>query len=634
MNDDAFLACVEEEIQKGRSKQAAERLCRLITKERVEKAVETENPLEALSSDEIETMAESQLENLVEKSRENVCDVAFIVGEGDNEKVVSINDIFTTLVVKSVTSNRLDKTEVYKGIEGSRQSTKELKSENSYSIAGSEELIEPPYDPNLMLAFLDLDEIHFRCCRVKTSDAVSREYSLESDYPIKTDKERAKNAVSQDVVNEEIDIISKFLRNCNSIIGFSGVLERASMDYEGVGWAAIEVIRGMDKKVKRLAHVPAARVRVLAGWKGFVELLDDGRKKIYYQPFGEKVSSKNPDLITSAKVPYNPEEDGDISNAEWNLIDKDTGKPTTDLTKAANEILWLPKHHPATIYYGYSDIVPAVGWLMGNVNIRKYLLQFFEHNTVPRYAIIIEGAKLTPEVSKTIQEYFNSEVRGQAHKTLILPIPSIRGEVRVKFEKLDSDEREGSFQETKKNNAQSIMAAHGVSPAIIGIAEHSELGSGKGLSQAEIYKDRIVTPLQKVWSGGLNKIFRLGLGVRYVSLYFDPLDIRDMQAETLVYTTLLTKGCLTVNQVIKAMNLGEPVSGGDRLFTVVGNDLFFIEELSGMKSTRMESEKLKLSMAKEAAKAKEVSQQNKKVPVSSGSKKPVKNKSKTPIDKS
>jgi hypothetical protein len=439
-----------------------------------------------------------------------------------------------------------------------------------------------------------------------------------------------KQGVSQEDIDEETEKVEDFIEDANDVLGFEGVLARAAMDYEAIGWAAIEVIRSKDMTVRRIAHIPAVRVRVMKGWKGFVEIMDstgegvngsgmEGGRFMYYQAFGEKVRSKKLDPLTGEPAPYDPRKHGPIDPEKltWNLIDRDTGKPTDDMSQAANEIIWVPRHHINTIYYGYTDIVPALGWLLANVHIRDYLLQFFEHNTVPRYAVIIEGARLSESVKKAITSYFGTHVKGKAHKTLIIPIPAMRGEVNVRFEKLDADTKEGSFQDTKKNNAQSIMTAHGVSPAIIGIAESSELGSGKGLSQAEIYKDRIVTPSQRYWARKLNKLLKIGLGVHLIALKFNPLDIRDMEAEQRVLAGYMDRGCMTINQVRKKAGLGEPIPGGDRAFIQTPAGLMFVDEMTEAMGDEREElerqiEETKNEMAMKAVEVK-AQQQNDKV---------------------
>jgi len=558
-------------------------------------------------SSKSEILTEGELADAIqtsasESSGENIIEEVFITGD---DRMASSADLQKEMIRQSMScfdSDRIHKEtnnstllDVMKSAaEGSTQSEDEL-GYPEFSLSATQ-VVEPPYPPELLATFLEVDPTHFRCVKTKTVDAVGREYSLEPIVNVMSDEEAEKlvgfsdrlkqsgvttPAVRQSEVEAEVDTVNRFIGDCNELIGFEGVLFRACMDYEAVGWAAIEVIRSADMKVRKIAHIPSTRIRPLRGWHGYVEILSDS-KFVYYQPFGNKIVSADRSPLTGKPEVYDPARNGKLTannKLSWNMIDRETGKPTNSFAKSANEVIWIPKHHAATIYYGYSDIVPALGDVLGNVHIRDFMLQFFEHNTVPRYAVIIEGAKLSKDVKDAIMQYFGQHVKGKAHKTLIIPIPAMRGEVKLRFEKLAADAQEGSFQDTRKNNAQGIMTAHGVSPAIIGIAESSELGSGKGLSQAEIYKDRIVTPSQRVWEHHLNRLLKLGLGTQLIRLKFNPLDIRDREAEKTVFLSYLEKGVMTINQVAKRLGLA-PVEGGDRNFILSPQGPIFVDELT------------------------------------------------------
>lgn len=561
-----------------------------------------------------ETVSTGNLAEAIQKNAapedSNIIEEVFITGD---DRMASSGDLQKEMIRQSMScfdserihkeSNNSTLLDIMKSAaDGSTQSEDEL-GYPEFSLQATK-VVEPPYPPELLAAFLEVDPTHFRCVKTKTVDAVGREYSLEPTVNVVSDAEAETLVgfsgkkrmtgievpeVRQSEVQVEVDNVKSFIADCNELIGFEGVLFRACMDYEAVGWAAIEVIRSADMKIRKIAHIPATRIRPLRGWNGFVEILSDS-KFVYYQPFGCKVISNERSPVTGKPVDYDPQKNGELSpnKLNWRMIDRETGQPTRSFTKSANEVIWIPKHHAATIYYGYSDIVPALGDVLGNVHIRDFMLQFFEHNTVPRYAVIIEGAKLAKDVKDAIMQYFGQHVKGKAHKTLIIPIPAMRGEVKLRFEKLAADAQEGSFQDTRKNNAQGIMTAHGVSPAIIGIAEHSELGSGKGLSQAEIYKDRIVTPSQRVWEHHLNRLLKLGLGVQLIALKFNPLDIRDREAEKTVYLSYLEKGVMTINQVAKRLGYA-PVAGGDRNFILTPQGPIFVDELTQAAGVEMQA---------------------------------------------
>jgi capsid portal protein len=556
-------------------------------------------------SDDHEILADGPLADAVraavDSGEEGVIDEAFIVGDSDDgPSVVRADELARAMLAKSLAGFDSDRIhseannsavmDVAKSVAGSTQSKAEIGQTDLTQL----KVVETPYSPELMAAFLEVDDTHFRCVRTKVSDSVGREYELVPTEPVKPDDDSGGDTpvtVAQSAVDAEVAAAREFIEDANDLIGFEGVLDRAAMDHEGIGWAAIEVIRSRDFKVRKIAHLPANRVKVLRGWKGFVEIKDSTRHT-WYVPFGSKVvSSTRMSPIDDEPLPYDPKEDGELSasSVDWNLVDRDTGRITSDFNNSANEILWIPKHHSNTIYYGYTDVVPALGQLLSNVHIRDYLLQFFEHNTIPRYAIVIEGAKLADNVKKAITEYFSTHIKGKAHKTLIIPIPSMKGEVKLRFEKLTADQQEGSFQETRKNNAQSILTAHGVSPAIIGINDAASLGSGKGLSQAEIYKDRIVTPLQRRWAHQLNQLFRLGLGLQLIALRFNPLDIRDREAEQKLLTAYLEKGSMTINELRKRAGLGDPIVGGDRAFILTPQGIVFVDELSAASGAELQA---------------------------------------------
>jgi len=539
---------------------------------------------------------DAMLANAEKEGEEETIEEVHIVGE-DGEVVANNSDIMKALLNQGMRG--FDTERIHKEAENSHlidvaksivDSTTQTQTELGDSDLSTAKFVQPPYPPQLLSDFLEVDPVHYRSVVTKVNDSIARDYELSATESVKIEGDDSSVGIPAAELALQVNAVEEFIRTANDVIGFKGVLFRAAMDYEAIGWGAFEVVRSRDMKIRYLAHVPAQRLRVLRGWKGFVE--DLGNNKLnYYQPFGRKVKAVGRKDVVTNKVPfYDPLKDGELAPrggaSEWNLIDRTNGKPLGSSTiggdKVANELLWVPKHHSNTIYYGYSDVVPAVTDVIANAKIREFVLQFFEHNTIPRYAIIVQGAKLSDKALKAITEYFSTHVKGKSHKTLIIPLRN--SNMKVTFEKLATDEQEGSFQQTKKNNSQSIMTAHGLSAALLGINDAASLGSGKGLSQAEIYKDRVVTPSQSRWEESLNLLFQLGLGVTKVKLKFDPLDIRDREADMRRFTQYLDRGVLTINQVLTATGLGPPVKGGDRNFIRLGKTLVFVDELNDMKS--------------------------------------------------
>lgn len=467
-----------------------------------------------------------------------------------------------------------------KGIDGSNRSDEEIGSGLGSPLTHQNlQYITPPYSPSALSDLLEQDETHFRAVMAKVGDIVGKPYVIKSFVRVlRSEDEATELDLSEDdyVIEkdyrEQVRTLEKFIEKCNPNKGFLGVLKCAATDFEAIGWAAIEVIRAYDKRILRLEHIPAARIRVLKGHKGFVELQENADVPYrYYQNYGEKVGKRKRSPLTNRQefVPFEPDEDSySDSDLEWNLVDKKTfqplrGRSARALEDAANEILFIPKVHPNTIYYGYSDIIPAIANVIINARIREYQAQFFENNAIPRYAVVITGGNLSPELKTALVEYFTKEVKGQSHKTLVLCLPNSQGkEIKVEFKQLDVSGKEADFIETFIQNQKSIQVAHGTPPAILGVAEHSELGSGKGLSQAELYKDRIVMPNQYFWQEMLYKLTSLGLGVTDAFIGFSPFDVRDRYMQSQVLANLVDRGIYNINDCLEELDK-PPVDGGD-----------------------------------------------------------------------
>lgn len=533
---------------------------------------------------------------------------AFILSNG---KVVSSEGLISSMRDSAFSlgvSNQVEKKdlkskdilEIFPAVAGlveksSRQSSEEIvrfSGNLSYSSLADSSVVEPPYPPDVMQQIFEMEETNYRCCRVKATDSIGRGYSLKNTVPVLSkgntdivDLDGSDNSfqgssgITKEVFQQQLDEVTAFISECSKIGDFEDVLEMASIDYEAIGWCAIEVIRSMDMKVKQLSHIPAARIKPLAGWKGFVEF-EEGTDNVraYYQNFGDKLVKQDGEVTET----YNPRLHGELStsNLEWHLMDFKTGEKTVDFGQSANEVIWIKNNHPNTIYYGFADCIPALGAIIANVKIRNYFHQFFDHSAVPRFAIVVEGGKLSEPVMELINEYFSNEVKSSDRSTLIINVPSLRGEVKIRFEKLDTDQKEGDFLKTFDVNQKSIRTAHGVSGAIIGITDDAELGAGKGMSQAEIYKDRIVIPRQKKWASAINKLLRLGLGVNYVKIEFHPLDVKDRMVEAQILTLLQDRGDLSIDEVRDRFDY-PPTEGGNRKYLKIKNNegLLFIDSV-------------------------------------------------------
>jgi len=532
---------------------------------------------------------------------------AFVVEDGNKDERI----IYSSELVRQIQEDAkiVEKQLASKSFEGSNQDLDELGQFNIFNSSGTIEnkIAKPPYSPDCMANFLEVDDIHFRAVKTKVTDSVGKNYKFKSSYPItEASNDKEEISVTQQDLQKEVNVIKKFIKNCNDSMAFEDICFKAGMDKEGIGWGAFEVIRNAEGKIAKLNHMPATRLRVLEGFTGFVEIHGATLNKYtYYLPFGKKVLKRVQNPLNPTETilrPYNPDEDGELkvgsNDLEFNFVDRTTGKTmesgniSEKFNTSANEVLFIPTPHSNTIYYGYSDAITAIGAIVANSYIRDYVIQFFEHNCVPRYAVIIKGARVDDEFKKLIYDHFENKIKGAAHKTLILTIAGMANKnIEIEFKKIDADRKESDFLETRKANNQITMTAHGTSAAILGINETANLGSGKGLSQAEMYKDRIVRPLQLSWARHLNKLFRLGLGVRFAEIEFDPFDVRDQLTSAQALNLFLQSGVMTINEARSELGVGGPLEGGDEAFVRVREgSAVLVSELPNIKSKLQQQE--------------------------------------------
>jgi PBSX family phage portal protein len=304
------------------------------------------------------------------------------------------------------------------------------------------------------------------------------------------------------------------------------------MDYEAIGNLGLEVVR-KDKIPVALYHIPFHTMRVCTDNNTYVQIR--GTKKIRFRRFNteEKIYKAWVETIGEVK----------------------------DIPDSGHEIIHILNYHPCSSFYGVPDIISALGSLLGQIEARDYNLRFFENNAVPDYAIVIEGGEFTPESKKTIKAYFENELKGSTHRTLVLPVDE---GVKVTFEKLTVEVRDSSFRLYRADNRDEIIRAHGIPPRRVGIAEAGGLGgTGEAKWQAENYKTSIVRPSQEILEYRINDfLIQGGFGISDWILQFSQIDLTDELEDARINEIYVKAGVKSVNQVRGELGY-DPIPGGE-----------------------------------------------------------------------
>jgi len=163
-------------------------------------------------------------------------------------------------------------------------------------------------------------------------------------------------------------------------------------------------------------------------------------------------------------------------------------------------------------------------------------------------------------LANLVQHYL-AEQTGDTPSPGLLVIGAPEG-VKMKWQRLSDEVREGSFLKQSTGYRNKILTAHHTPPRRIGLIETAHLGAGTGYSQWEQYKYGVIQPLKQIVGGWLNRIIRDGLCIPYFTFRFKDFDIRDEEKQANIDSAYLDRGVLCPNEIRERMPGKEPVPGG------------------------------------------------------------------------
>lgn len=378
----------------------------------------------------------------------------------------------------------------------------------------------PPFEFSDLTGLLLGNTAHYRACAQKASDTAGRGWSLQ---PV----EEVEDPEAADVAAER-QRVTEFLRRPNAKMTLREVLEAVAFDYESVGWGFLEVVLNGSDELQEINHIPAHTMRAHKDGRKFVQVR--GQRKVWFLDIGAA----------------NPFGDGDESRQ---FINSETGEITTEAPeddKIGNYVIPFIHYTPLSSWYGLPDFIPAIGAMAQNRAISDFNLGYVSANTVPQYAIVVQGADLSEELEQDILDYFTTSVQGQQRATLVIPIPYADNEVKVTFERLSTDHDTGGFLDLRDKNILEVLMGHGVPPYRVGWPLMGALGGNLGAEMLETYKDAIIEARQDVMEDRINRyIIRGALQATRHEWVLADIDLTDRKAEVSIATTAIEYGLLT-----------------------------------------------------------------------------------------
>jgi|TARA_R110000824_G_scaffold205924_3_gene390879 PBSX family phage portal protein len=394
------------------------------------------------------------------------------------------------------------------------------------------DVIEPPHDLNILADLYETNTTHFASINARVANTVALGFAFEDSDKTKRRVEKANTAPKKEKIRIELARERKklyaLLDDSNIEDTFSETMIKLWTDYLTIGNAYLEIGRTNIGKIGYIGHIPAINMRVRRQRDGFVQIARHSKiQSVFFRNFQ--------DLETSDPI-----------NSD--------GRP--------NEIIHFKAYTPTSNYYGVPSAVTAIGAILGDKYAKNYNIDYFENKAIPRYAIILKGAKLSNKSKQELVNYFRTEVKGRNHGTLIVPLPaSLGNDVDIKFEKLEANVQDASFDKYRKSNRDEILVANRVPAPKVGVYDNANLAVARDADKT--FKVQVVGPDQKVIEKRINYIVKEFTDL--VDFRFEQIDLIDEDVQSKIRDRYLRTEVFTPNEVRSMLGLPDREAGEDEL---------------------------------------------------------------------
>jgi len=419
--------------------------------------------------------------------------------------------------------SRMEK--AYVGQDGAKTKAADPLALTGYSIF---EVVIPPYNLDYLTKIYEINASHHAAVNVKVSNVVGLGYEFK-ETPRTLDKiedsldDPEKLAKLRRKLSRMKTDLREYLESLNNEDSFIEVMKKVMTDYESTGNGYVEIGRTSTGKIGYIGHIPSYTMRVRRSRDGFIQIVYN--KYTYFRNFGD----------TKTKDPLGMDEN-------------------------PNEVIHFKKYTPTNTFYGIPDVVSATNAIAGDEFASKFNIDYFENKAVPRYIIIVKGAKLTPDSERKLLEFFQTGLKGKNHRTLYIPLPADNDNAKVDFkmEPVEAGVQDSSFKNYRRENRDQILMAHRVPISKVGMPEGVSLASAKDADKT--FKEQVCRPLQDFVEDKVNMMIKEFTDV--FVLKFNELTLTDEDTQSRIDERYLRTQVLMPNDVRGRKGL-PPRPGGD-----------------------------------------------------------------------
>ncbi|CAL92472.1 portal protein [Halorubrum virus BJ1] len=404
--------------------------------------------------------------------------------------------------------------------------------------------VNPPYNPDRLAAFLELNETLATGIRKKSRYEVGFGFDLVP----------AQGVDGDDASDAQREVARNFWRGRSSRWQTGPnqaktpatperVKELARQDYHGVGWLALEMLTDIEGRPVGLAYVPARTVRVRRpqnrfdqprhpeegryvdgdvadiASRGYVQIRNGNRR--YFGEAGDRYRGQEVVIDESGDEPTIRYREDEESEREPIFVDRETGDVTTGdanglENRPANELIFIPNPSILEDDYGVPDWVSAIRTISADEAAKDYNRDFFDNDTIPRMVIKVTGGELSEESKRDLRQMLNG-LREESHRAVVLEVEKFQSQldedVEIELEPMGQGiSEEMDFRQFREKNEHEIAKVLEVPPVKIGVTDSANRSNSD--QQDKDFALEVIQPEQHTFAEWLYQIIhQQALGV-------------------------------------------------------------------------------------------------------------------------
>jgi len=394
---------------------------------------------------------------------------------------------------------------------------------NGYGIF---DVITPPWNLYELANYYDTSFANHAAIDAKVENIVGLGYDFEVSKRTMMTLDAQSNESALEKAKKRIERMKVELRDwlegLNSDESFTNIMMKVMTDFEATGNGYLEIGRTVTGEIGYVGHIPSTTMRVRRMRDGYVQII--GQRVVYFRNFG----ANNPNPITADPRP--------------------------------NEIIHLKSYSPLNTFYGVPDIISAIGSLHGDQLASQYNIDYFGNKGVPRYVVTLKGAKLSEDAEDKMFRFLQTNLKGNHHRTLYIPLPgdSDTNKVEFKMEPVETGTQEASFNEYRIRNRDDILVAHQVPLSKIGGGDSAAIAAA--LAQDRTFKEQVARPRQDAIQKMINKMIKEKTDI--LEFKFNELTLTDEIAQSQILERYVKNMIIVPDEARDILGMG-PRPDGD-----------------------------------------------------------------------